>query len=317
MLRGSNLKSRDRMIFSRIRSGIAKLTKALTSTRSFFAKRLKSLFSRQINEETLDEIEQTLYEADLGVSIVQQLMGHIETSTKRGASPDELLQGIEQELLQQMIVHTESPTPHAPHVILVVGANGHGKTTSIAKLANFYKQEGKQVLVAGADTFRAAAQEQLETWAKRLGVDIVKGNYNADPAAVAFDAIQAGIHRKADIIIIDTAGRLENKTNLMKELEKIKKTCAKAMSGAPHETLLILDATIGQNSLEIAKAFQQSTPLTGLILTKVDGSAKGGSIIAIQKALKLPVKFLATGETVDDLAPFEPKAFVHALLFDD
>lgn len=316
------------MIFSKIRSGFAKLsfaglTKALSSTRSFFTKRLKSLFSKKLDEETLDEIEETLYEADLGVSIVQQLMGHIETSAKRGATPEELLEGIKAELLLQM-TSSQSDTSHpvsipvlAPHIILIVGANGHGKTTTIAKLAHYYKQLGKKVVVAGADTFRAAAQEQLATWAARLEIDIIKGTYNADPAAVAFDAIQAAISRKADILLIDTAGRLENKTNLMKELEKIRRTCGKALPGAPHDTFLILDATIGQNSLEIAKSFQQATPLTGLVLTKIDGSAKGGSVIAIQKALKVPVKFLATGETIEDLTLFNPQEFVHALLFDE
>ncbi len=307
------------MIFRSIKSGFQKLSSALTSSRSYFAHRLRTLFSKKIDEATLEEIEQVLFEADLGVSIIQQLMGHIESQGNKNLSPQELLELIENELVMQIagLDHSFTAGTTSPHITLVVGANGQGKTTSIAKLSYLLTRDQKKVLLAGGDTFRAGAQEQLAIWAERAGVDAVKGTYQADPAAVAFDACTAAKSRGCDYLFIDTAGRLENKSHLMKELEKIKKSCSKAVPNAPHEVLLVLDATLGQNSLEMAKAFQQATPLTGLILTKLDGTAKGGSVIAIQKALKVPVKYICTGETIEDIAPFEPKAFVHSLLFEE
>jgi len=195
-----------------------------------------------------------------------------------------------------------------------MGANGHGKTTSIAKLTHLLMKNGKTVLLAACDTFRAAAQEQLEIWASRVSCQLIKGKYQQDPASVAFDAIQSAKAKGIDYVIIDTAGRLENKVNLMKELQKIIKICNKACPGAPHETLLVLDATIGQNSEQQAKIFHAATPLTGLILTKLDGSAKGGIALAIQKNLKIPAKFIGTGESIEDFAPFEPKSFIQTLL---
>ncbi len=306
------------MIFRSIRSGFEKISQALTKSRSFLSKRLQQLFSKKLDAETLQEIEQVLFEADLGVSIIQQLMGHLELYSKKEHSPQELLSLIEQELLAQMgdLDHSFALHNNTPLVTLIVGANGQGKTTSIAKLSHLLKKDNKTVILAGADTFRAGAQEQLGIWADRLKVELVKGAYSADPAAVAFDGVTAAYSRGADVLLIDTAGRLENKSHLMKELEKIRKSCTKARPGTPHETLLVLDATLGQNSLEVAKAFQQATPLTGLILTKLDGSARGGSVIAIQKSLKVPVKFICTGETIEDIQPFEPKTFVHSLLFE-
>jgi fused signal recognition particle receptor len=207
--------------------------------------------------------------------------------------------------------------PHNPTVILVIGANGSGKTTSIAKLAHLFSSQKKSVLLAAADTFRAAAQEQLAIWANRLNIDIITSTYQADPAAVAFDAITAAKARGVDVLIIDTAGRLENKQHLMRELEKIKRSCHKALPGSPHEILLVLDATVGQNGVEQASSFHGSMGVTGLILTKLDGSAKGGVVIAIQKQLTLPVKFLGVGESLDALVPFDSKNFVHSMLFDD
>jgi fused signal recognition particle receptor len=226
---------------------------------------------------------------------------------------------LEETLTQEMapLNFQLSFNPIGPTVILIIGANGSGKTTTIAKLAHLFLSQNKTVLLAAADTFRAAAQEQLGIWGKRLQIDTIHAASMADPAAVAFDAITAAKSRGIDVLIIDTAGRLENKSHLLRELEKVKKSCQKALPGSPHETLLVLDATVGQNGIEQAKSFHTSMGITGLVLTKLDGSAKGGVVIAIQKQLAIPVKFLGVGETVDALAPFDPKTFVHSMLFDD
>jgi len=200
-----------------------------------------------------------------------------------------------------------------PHVILIVGVNGSGKTTSIAKLAAKFQKEGKKVLLAAGDTFRAAAIEQLDTWAKRLGVEIVKSSPGADPAAVAFDGASAAVARGIDVVFVDTAGRLQNKVDLMRELEKVRRTLKKVIPEAPHETLLVLDATTGQNAVDQAKAFHAVTPLSGIVLTKLDGSAKGGIILSIYKELGLPVLWVGTGEGAEDLEPFDPKAYVDSL----
>jgi fused signal recognition particle receptor len=228
-----------------------------------------------------------------------------------------LLSEIRKEILHSLNQHssllTSIPKEDEPMVILIVGVNGNGKTTSVAKLAKFFQNNDKKVLIAAADTFRAAAIEQLEIWAKRLDIEIVKGNPGSDPASVAFDALTAGKARKSDIVIIDTAGRLHTKTNLMQELEKIRRTCKKVNPSSPHETLLVLDATTGQNAIDQAKTFNKFTPITGLILTKLDGSAKGGIVISIYRQLGIPVKFIGVGEGLDDLEPFQPESFVNAL----
>lgn len=208
----------------------------------------------------------------------------------------------------QMAEVTEGPL-----VILIVGVNGNGKTTSVAKLAKRYKDSGKKVMIAAADTYRAAAIAQLEIWADRIGSDLVKGAPNSDSAAVAFDALTAAKSRKSDVVIIDTAGRLHTRKDLMNELEKIKRACDKVVPGSPHETLLVLDATIGQNAVDQAKIFNEYTPVSGLCLTKLDGTAKGGIIINIQKELGIPVKFIGIGESLNDLEPFDPKNFALAL----
>jgi fused signal recognition particle receptor len=196
---------------------------------------------------------------------------------------------------------------------LIVGVNGNGKTTSVAKLANRFKINKKNVLIAAADTFRAAAVEQLDIWAQRLKVDIVKGTSHSDPAAVTFDAVQAGKSRKTDVVIIDTAGRLHTKIPLMQELAKIKRSCQKVIPNSPHETLLVLDATTGQNAIDQAKVFNEFTPITGIILTKLDGTAKGGIVISIQRQLGIPIKFIGVGEGLEDLEPFDAQNFVNAL----
>ncbi|MFS8563449.1 MAG: signal recognition particle-docking protein FtsY [Rhabdochlamydiaceae bacterium] len=206
-----------------------------------------------------------------------------------------------------------NPTVGHPLVFLIVGINGSGKTTSIAKLAHLFTQEGKKVLLAAGDTFRAAAIDQLSLWAERLKIDIVKSKPGSDPSAVAFDALTAAKARSADIVLIDTAGRLQNKTDLMQELAKMKRTCDKVIPGAPHEVILVLDATIGQNALDQTLVFHQFTPLTGILLAKLDGSAKGGIVLAIYKKCGIPIRWIGLGESVEDLLPFDPKAYVDDL----
>jgi fused signal recognition particle receptor len=214
-------------------------------------------------------------------------------------------------------LETKTHTPSlekSPTVILVVGVNGNGKTSSIAKLANLFKQEGKKVLLAAGDTFRAGAQEQLQIWAERIGVDTVSSSYKSDPAAVVFDACQKAVSKGYDVLLVDTAGRLENKAHLMKELEKIGKSCKKHIPDGPHETLLVMDATVGQHGVEQAKAFHAATPLSGIILTKLDGTARGGTAFSIQRTLNIPICYITLGEQVDDIQPFNAKDFVEALL---
>jgi len=298
---------------------LSKVKAALSRTTSRFTQRIRNLFQNQIDAETIDELEQILYEADLGVHAAQQLTETLQERFRADSSlgPEQLIQILQDELLK--ILESTSIPPltesavNEPQVILIVGVNGNGKTTSVAKLARRFQNDGKKVLVAATDTFRAAGVEQLETWAQRLDIDVVKGLPKSDPAAVAFDAVTAAKARKADVILIDTAGRLQTKTPLMEELAKIKRTCHKVVGGSPHETWLVLDATTGQNAIEQAKIFNQFTPLTGLVLTKLDGSAKGGIVFKITQELKIPLRFIGTGEGVDDLVPFEPQSFVDAL----
>jgi fused signal recognition particle receptor len=312
---------RQSMIFSWIKSGWASVQKALSSTRKSLQNKLRMLFGRKIDEQLLEDIEEILFEADLGSSSIKEIMQSVKKHLKEqpDASLETLLKVLEESLFSEIsgLSHSWVFSDHKPTVIVVIGANGSGKTTSIAKLAHAFASSGKSVLLAAADTFRAAALEQLDVWAQRLNINVVKGNYNADPASVAYDAIAASIARSNDILLIDTAGRLENRQNLLRELEKIQRSCQKALPGSPHEVLLVIDATIGQNGIEQARAFHQAMGITGLILTKLDGSAKGGIVIAIQKQLGIPVKFIGIGESLDSLIPFEPKAFVHSLLFDD
>lgn len=304
------------MVFQFLKNTYQAVKSALKKTRSFFADRIKSLFSGKIDQSTLDQLEELFYEADLGVAISSSLIEKTKTYVRNHpeAKSDEIIAFLRQELTSVLTNYDSKLSPGAPLVILVVGVNGNGKTSSIAKLAKYFKSEGKKVLVAGGDTFRAGAQEQLAIWAERIGVDIVSANYKSDPAAVAFDAVSKAVSKNYDVLLIDTAGRLENKTHLMKELEKMRRSLQKHIESAPQETLLVMDATVGQNGVEQAKAFHQSTPLTGIILTKLDGTAKGGTAFAITQALKIPIKFISLGEQVDDFAHFEPQTFVQALL---
>lgn len=302
------------MVLNFLKSSYNKVKKALGKT--LLGQKIRALFGDGINEETLDHLEKILYEADLGVQISLELTEKTRARLRQNskASGDELLTALKDDLLQMLTFDAKNvPAVEAPEIILIVGVNGNGKTTSVAKLAKRYKDSGKKVLVAAADTFRAAAIEQLEMWANRLQVDIVKGAPKSDPAAVVFDAVSAAKARGVDVVLIDTAGRLHTKIPLMQELEKIKRSCRKFSTQSPHETLLIVDASVGQNAIEQAQTFNKFTPITGLILTKLDGSAKGGVVIAIQRQLKIPVKFIGVGEGMEDLEPFDSQNFIQAL----
>ena len=293
-----------------------KILTPFSKIKSFLGEKIKDLFSKGADEGALDALEKILYEADLGAGTASEIVEKIRqlSRKKRDLSSDEILDLVRKELSLMLPPAPPTSITQKPHVILIVGVNGSGKTTSLAKLASHYKGEGKKVLIAAGDTFRAAAVEQLELWADRIDADIIKARPNSDPSAVAFDAITAAIARKVDIVLIDTAGRLQTKTDLMQELAKVRRVCQKQIPEAPHETLLVLDSTVGQNALDQAKTFHQFTPITGIILTKLDGSAKGGIVVAIQNQLKIPIRWIGTGESAEDLAPFDPQAFLDALL---
>lgn len=292
---------------------------SLTKTRASFLTRLTSLVAKnEVNEEFWSGLEETLIGADVGVettvALVDKLRARAEKEGVREATR------VQEMLKEELTAILEIPNPktpitnhQSPITVLVVGVNGSGKTTSIAKLTNYYKARDKKVILAAADTFRAAAIDQLKIWGQRVGVDVVAHQPDADPGAVAFDAWQAAHARRADYLVVDTAGRLQTKFNLMKELEKIARVLQKNDATAPHETFLVLDAVTGQNGLQQAREFKKATPLTGLILTKLDGTAKGGIVFAIAKELQVPIKFIGTGEAIDDFAEFDAKEFVEGL----
>lgn len=288
---------------------IKKIFSPFSKIKSHLGAKIRALFSRGVDENSYLELEELLYEADLGPAIAMDLVQKIRTQ-----KPIEVLPFLKKELLKLFPSEIKTPSLQTPHVILMIGVNGSGKTTSLAKLANHYRKLGKKVLIAAGDTFRAAAVEQLETWAKRIGVELVKSQPNSDPAAVAFDALAAAKARSSDVVLIDTAGRLQNKTDLMHELAKLRRICEKQIPNAPHETLLVLDATVGQNALDQAKTFHQFTPITGIVLTKLDGSAKGGIAVPIQKECNIPIRWVGLGEGEEDLIPFDLNAYLDALL---
>lgn len=291
---------------------------SLTKTRTSFLTRITSLVAKNdVNEEFWSGLEEALIGADVGVDttigLVDKLRERAEKEHVRDAS--KVREMLKEELLAILqIPASKSPSPMATlTVVLVVGVNGSGKTTSIGKLTNYYKAQGKKIVLAAGDTFRAAAIDQLKIWGQRVEVDVVAHQPGADPGAVAYDAWQAANARHADLLIVDTAGRLQTKFNLMKELEKITRVLQKTDPTAPHETLLVLDAVTGQNGLQQAREFKKTAGLTGLILTKLDGTAKGGIVFAIAKELGLPIKFIGTGEGVDDFAEFDAKDFVDGM----
>ncbi|MGB7292488.1 MAG: signal recognition particle-docking protein FtsY [Thermodesulfobacteriota bacterium] len=298
-------------LFSRLRSGLSKTQVGLVG------KLDEILSSGEINEDLWDEFEEALITADLGVGTTLKLRQRIEEklSKKSLRDPKAIMNTLKQECLEMLKKAEGKPIKieSKPFVIIIAGVNGVGKTTTIGKIAYKFSNEGKSVMVAAADTFRAAAVEQLEIWAKRVGADFLRGQSGSDPSAVAFDALKASQARETDILIVDTAGRLHTRTNLMEELKKLRRVISRELDGAPNETLLVLDATTGQNAIQQAKMFNEAIDITGIILTKLDGTAKGGVILAIADELNVPVKFIGIGESLRDLREFNAEEFVEAL----
>ncbi len=293
-----------------------KIKSALSKTRDFLGSKLRALFKDPWSEETFDKLQQILYEADIGSRVTEEFIADLKVFLRKTpkASPDEIITQMRTFATHILKTpsHVQAGNGH-PLVFLIVGINGSGKTTSIAKLAHLFKKEGKKVLLAAGDTFRAGAIDQLALWAERLAVEIVKAKPGSDPSSVAFDALTAAKSRGSDVVLIDTAGRLQNKTDLMQELEKIKRVCGKVIPGSPHEVILVIYASIVQNGIEQAKIFNQFTPLTGICMAKLDGSAKGGVILPIYRELKVPIRWIGVGETIDDLMPFDPLEYVSGL----
>ncbi|ABO50584.1 signal recognition particle-docking protein FtsY [Desulforamulus reducens MI-1] len=296
-----------------------RLKESLTKTRQSFIEKIDQVVTGRtgIDEDLYEELEEVLIQADVGVSTAMKLVERVRKGVKaRNVQEASRLKEIFQEELEYLMGEKITPiqlNPEGPTVIMVVGVNGVGKTTTIGKMAHNFKEQGKKVLLAAGDTFRAAAIDQLEIWADRVGVDIIKHQEGSDPGAVAYDAVHAARSRKADILLVDTAGRLHNKSNLMDELRKVHKIVAREMPGAPHEVLLVLDATTGQNALNQVKIFSEAVNVTGIALTKLDGTAKGGVVTSIVTEMAIPVKLIGIGERMDDLRPFNPKDFINAL----
>lgn len=302
-----------------------KFKDGLTKTRDNFSGKVNDLVARyrKVDEDFFEELEEILIQADVGFETVMDLIEELKMEVKRKNIQDPAeVQGVISEKLVEIYEGANEASPELNiqadglTVLLFVGVNGVGKTTTIGKLAHKFKSEGKKVVLAAGDTFRAGAIEQLEVWGERVGVDVIKQGAGSDPAAVMFDAIQAAKSREADILICDTAGRLQNKVNLMKELEKVKRVIEREVPGAPHEVLLVLDATTGQNALIQAKTFKEATNVSGIVLTKLDGTAKGGIVLAIRNELGIPVKFVGLGEKMDDLQEFNAEQYVYGLFAD-
>jgi fused signal recognition particle receptor len=296
--------------FKRLKIGLSKTREILTTD-------INDLFTgkRKIDDELLEELEELLITSDIGVQTTMDLIQSISVRSSEIMGPDQL-KNILREKILELLKATMQPSQEIvdkPHVIMVIGVNGVGKTTTIGKLAARFSASGKKVIIAAADTFRAAAIEQLTIWADRAGVDIIKHKDMSDPAAVAYDGIQAAVARDADIVLVDTAGRLHTRINLMEELKKIKRTISKKLPGAPHEILLILDATTGQNALSQAQLFNDALDVTGIALTKLDGTAKGGIVVSICNTLEIPLNYIGVGEKIEDLQKFDPIEFVNAL----
>ncbi len=293
------------------------LKSGLSKTRKLLSTDINDLFAgnRKIDDELLEELEELLITSDIGVQTTQDLIESISKKSSKISGPEELKAMLKEKILE--LLSPELPTTREitdkPHVIMVIGVNGVGKTTTIGKLASRAASSGKKVILVAADTFRAAAIEQLDIWSQKAGVDIIKHKENSDPAAVSYDGIEAAVARDADMVLVDTAGRIHTKVNLMEELKKIKRTISKKLPGAPHEVLLILDATTGQNALSQVKQFNDAIDVTGIALTKLDGTAKGGIVVSICSNLEIPLKYIGVGEKIEDLQEFDPIEFVNAL----
>ncbi|HTV65214.1 MAG TPA: signal recognition particle-docking protein FtsY [Bryocella sp.] len=301
-------------------SFLQRMKEAVTRTRESLGERIEDVvsFRKEIDRETLDDLEATLIAADLGTATTEAVLQALreKVDRKQVGNVEELKRVLKEELLGILNAAEKSPVRKVdgePEVILVVGVNGTGKTTSIGKLAHVLRGQGKTVLLAAADTFRAAAIEQLEVWGDRTGTEVIKNKPGGDPAAVLFDALQAAKARHSDYVIVDTAGRLHTKSSLMEELAKMRRTAQRFSPNAPHETLLVMDATTGQNGLQQARLFTESAGVTGIVLSKLDGTAKGGIVVAISKELGLPVRYVGIGEKAGDLLPFNPQDFVNSL----
>ena len=297
-----------------------RIKQSLTRTKEQFVERFDEIVrgadepekrSRPVDVETVEALEEALISADVGVAASDQIVQAVKSKRSRG---DSLRTLVKEEIRQ--ILHsadTKVTNGHKPHVVMIVGVNGTGKTTTVGKLARLMKDAGRTTMICAADTFRAAAVEQLEIWANRAGVDIIRAKAGSDPAAVVFDALAAGKARGRDVVLVDTAGRLHTRVNLMSELDKIRRVAAREVEGAPHEVLLVLDATVGQNGLAQAREFTSVAGVTGIVLTKLDGTAKGGIAVAIAHDLKLPIRYVGVGEGIDDLIPFSADEYVDAL----
>jgi fused signal recognition particle receptor len=305
-----------------------KIRQSLTRTKAQFIERFDDIVrradapdarSRAVDVETMDALEEALISADVGVAATEQIVTAVRDRSRRGES----LRALVKAEILSILKNAEPPATNGqqalgaaqarPRVVLIVGVNGTGKTTTVGKLARLIKDSGKTPLICAADTFRAAAVEQLQVWATRAGVDVIRAQSGADPAAVVFDAIAAGKARGRDVILVDTAGRMHTRVNLMAELEKITRIAAREVEGAPHDVLLVLDATVGQNGLQQAREFMGVAGVNGIVLTKLDGTAKGGIAVAIAHDLKLPIRYVGVGEAIDDLIPFSPEEYVNAL----
>jgi fused signal recognition particle receptor len=300
-------------LFRRLRAGLSR-------TRSTFSGRMDQLFlgRKEITEDLLDELEEILFTSDIGVATTQELIGSLQEKVARKELKDplKLKTALKEHILSFLDIPKPEglrPSPGDPLVIMVVGVNGVGKTTTIGKVASRFVASGKKVMLVAGDTFRAAAVEQLSIWGERAGAEVVKQKTGSDASAVVFDALTAAMARKTDVVLIDTAGRLHTKVNLMDELEKIHRVAGRKMSGAPHEVWIVLDATTGQNAISQAEIFHQTLGLDGIVLTKLDGTAKGGIAVGISRQLGIPIKFIGIGEQVDDLRPFQGREFVEAL----
>lgn len=293
---------------------LGRLKDGLSRTRNTYNDSLEKLFvSGKLDKNKLEDLEEILVTSDMGIETSIELVEKIQKNRSKIKDVQQLKDFLKKEIIEMVDFKEDETALKKPHVIMVAGVNGVGKTTTIGKLASMYEKSGKKVLIAAADTFRAAAVEQLTIWADRAGCEIVKHKENTDPAAVAFDGVSAAVARNIDIVLVDTAGRLQTQKNLMEELKKIERAVGKKIKGAPHETLMVIDATTGQNGLSQVKTFHESVGISGIVLTKLDGTAKGGMAVSIGKTLKIPLKYIGVGESIEDLQKFDAEKFIDAL----